>query len=409
MDGAHRADMKSGFLDKLIDRLDRLDPGSLQTQFLRLAREKGLLETVFHAVQEGILMLDAGGRIAYANRAAERLLGFAAESAVGKPIRRYLREIDWDLALRLDEEEWSRLIRREIEVSYPEHRFLAFYLVPLRGAEAGEEGAVLILRDVTRERQNEARTIESERLRAITLLAAGVAHEIGNPLNSLTIHLQLLRRELQQLPEAARAPLGELTEVSLREVERLDRIVAEFLQAVRPVKPNLEPARLEEILRETLDFLKHEIADRKVLVEVDAEPDLPPARVDRDQMRQVFFNIVRNAVQAMSDGGVLHVTLASTDRFLSLAFRDTGPGLPPDKLGRLFDPYFTTKDKGSGLGLIIVQRILRDHGGEIEIHSEPGRGTTFTLLLPREDRRIRLLRAPRRGGERPAGGKGERA
>jgi signal transduction histidine kinase len=111
----------------------------------------------------------------------------------------------------------------------------------------------------------------------------------------------------------------------------------------------------------------------------------------------------------MSDGGVLHVTLASTDRFLSLAFRDTGPGLPPDKLGRLFDPYFTTKDKGSGLGLIIVQRILRDHGGEIEIHSEPGRGTTFTLLLPREDRRIRLLRAPRRGGERPSGGKGERA
>ncbi len=123
--------MKTGFLDKLVERLDRLDPGSVQTQFLHLAREKGLLETIFQAIQEGILVLDGQGQIAYANQATQRMLGFDADSVHGQPISRYLRDVDWDLVLDFDEMEWSRLMRRELEVSYPEHRFIEFYVVPL--------------------------------------------------------------------------------------------------------------------------------------------------------------------------------------------------------------------------------------------------------------------------------------
>lgn len=385
--------MKTGFLDKLIERLDKLDPGSVQTHFLRLAQEKGLLETIFHAIHEGIIVLEKGGRISYANRAAEKLLGFSAEQAAGNPIRRYLREVDWDRILDLDAEEWSRLVSREIEISYPERRILDFYLVPLQTGGAEEKGAVLILRDVTRERESESRVIESERLQAITLLAAGVAHEIGNPLNSLMIHLQLLSRELERVPEPPRGELKELLDISRREVERLDQIIMQFLRALRPAKPVFERTSLREILDETLEFLRHEISDRDVIVEVEAADDLPMALVDRGQIKQVFFNIIRNAIQAMNRGGVLRITLASDDRFVSAAFKDSGPGISAEHLGHIFEPYFTTKHDGSGLGLMIVQRIVRDHGGEIEVHSELNAGTTFTVYLPRDERRIRLLHA----------------
>ena len=385
--------MNSGFLEKLVERLDRLDAGSLQTQFLRLAGDKGLLETIFHAIQEGLIVLDGHSRISYANRAAEKMFGFSLDAAAGQPISRFLREIDWDLLLDLDGDEWTKLVSREIEITYPQHRFVDFYIVPLAAVKPAETGAVVILRDITRDRENEAKSIESERLNALTLLAAGVAHEIGNPLNSLTIHLQLLERELRGLTEEQAAPLRELVEVSQREVTRLDQVISQFLRAVRPTTPGFEKASLGAVLHDTLEFLQHEVKDRDILVEVDQPDDLPDAMLDKNQIKQVFFNIIRNAMQAMPQGGLLKITLGSTDRFVSIAFKDTGPGIPADQLGNIFEPYFTTKSEGTGLGLMIVQRIVRDHGGELEVHSEPRVGTTFTIFLPRDARRIRLLNA----------------
>jgi len=392
--------VKSAFLDKLIERLDRLDSASLEAHFLRLARERGLLETIFNAIHEGIVVLDDHGRITYANRAAEELLGFDAENAAGDPIARYLSGIDWPLLLQLDEGEWSRVMSREIEISYPRRRFLQFYLVPLGVVDSTEGGAVLILRDVTRERERANQELESERLRAITLLSGSLAHEIGNPLNSLNIHLQLLRREIHDLPPEERQRLEDLVRVAGDEVARLDSIISQFLRAVRPAPPKLEPTDLRALLEDTIEFMKPEISNRDVIVHLDAPDDLPAASADRVQMRQAFFNIIKNAIQAMPGGGVLKVSLAPTERFVAVSFRDTGSGIDPENIGRVFEPYHTTRAGGSGLGLMIVQRVLRDHGGEIEIHSEPGRGTTVTLFVPREDRRVRLLEAPRRGRSR---------
>jgi len=387
--------VKSAFLEKLIERLDKLDSGSLQTQFLRLASEKGLLETIFHAIQEGIIVLDGRGRISYANRAAENMLGFSLSSAEGTVISRYLPDIEWSHIMNLDEQEWSRLVSREIEITYPNHRFLDFYIVPLSAVDQKEKGAVMILRDITRERHHETITIESERMNAITLLAAGVAHEIGNPLNSLTIHLQLLNRELESLSDQDRAPLTDLLAIAQGEVERLDQIITQFLRALRPSQPRLEATSLAVVLDETLAFLKQEIKDRDILVEVDTPAELPAAQIDRNQMKQAFFNIIRNAIQVMPNGGLLKISLGASDRFVFISFTDTGPGIPSGDLGAIFEPYFTTKKEGSGLGLMIVQRIIRDHGGELEVHSEPNTGTTFTLYLPRDEARIRLLKAPR--------------
>ncbi len=385
--------MKSRFIDKIINRIDHLDPGSLQSHFLRLAQEKGLMETILQVVQEGVVVLNEKGQINYANRSAEKLLGFDIEIAEGQQIERYLPGIDWKSLFIMDEHEWSRIMSRELEINYPEHRFLTFYVVPLSTADPDSVGAVLMLRDVTNERMTTAQTIETERLQAITLLAASVAHEIGNPLNSLTIHLQLLERELNELDTKTADDLKELVGVASQEVSRLDQIITQFLSALRPVPPKLASVFPKKIIEQTLLFMETELANRNIDVHINIPNDLPTILADADQLRQAFFNIIKNAMQAMTDEGRIDITAESTDRFVVLSFTDNGAGFSPENIGKIFEPYHTTKDHGSGLGLMIVQRIIRDHGGEIEIHSEPGHGATISLFLTREDQRVRMLDA----------------
>ena len=384
--------MKSGFLDKLVARLDRLDPESVQTHFLRLAREKGLMETIFQSIQEGVVVLDGRGHITYTNRAAGELIGFDPETAVGKPMNRYLREIEWDRIADLEAGEWSKLSSHQIEIRYPEPRFLIFYVVPLTAGESTEKGAVIILRDVTRDRAQEASLLESERLNAVRLLAAGVAHEIGNPLNALNIHLQLLDRELKKTDVRNRDNLLELPGIARTEVARLDLIITQFLRAIRPSKPVLSKISAITVLKDTLSLLKQEIENRDAHVELDIPSDIPSIRLDKDQIKQAFFNIIKNALQAMPEGGLLRISAAASDLFLAMSFKDNGPGISAENLGRIFDPYYTTKADGSGIGLMIVQRIIQDHGGRIDVHSEPGVGTTFTIFLPLDERRVRLLK-----------------
>jgi two-component system, sporulation sensor kinase E len=387
--------MKTGFLDKLIDRLNRLDPASLQSHFLQLAQERGLLETIFQSIQEGVVVIDGSGRLSYANRAAEHLMGFSYDSVKGRPVANYLRDIDWDRILKFDAGEWSKLITHEIEITYPEHRFVSFYVVPLAArSAAADQGAVVILRDVTHDRQHEATMIESERFNAIKLLAAGVAHEIGNPLNALNIHLQLMERELRALRGKDGESLQELVQVARNEVNRLDLIITQFLRAIRPAKPKFALSQIENLLRDVLLLMKQEIQDRNVQVELEPRGPLPRIRVDRNQMKQVFFNLIKNAIQAMAGGGLLRIGLSANDQFLILSFQDTGHGIKAEDFGHIFDPYYTTKEKGSGLGLMIVQRIIQDHGGQIKVVSVPDKGTNFTILLPLVERRVRLLKAP---------------
>ncbi len=393
--------MKNTFLDKLLHRIDRVGSDDLQNYLQQLAREKGFLETIFNTLQEGILVIDPEGRILYLNHAVEDLLGIPGEEALQQPVSRYLRGIPW--AALLAE---KQILNRDLEVSYPQRRHLNLSCVPLGEPDAeagrpsrprpnagGEGGFVLIFRDLTLAREETRETIESEKLGALTLLAAGVAHELGNPLNSLNIHLQLLERDLRRLDAFKNPDTKESWQVLQSEIARLDTIIANFLRAVRPTSPQLKLENVNALIAESVAFLKPEIDDRDMLVETDLDPSAPALLLDRDQIKQAFYNLIKNAVQAMKTGGILRIVSERDDTHLILSFIDRGTGISSDRITRLFEPYFTTKASGTGLGLLIVRRIVRDHGGEMQIESHEGRGTTVRILLPLPERRVRLLTA----------------
>ncbi len=251
----------------------------------------------------------------------------------------------------------------------------------------------MILRDITKSRRTAQHTIESERLNALTLLAAGVAHEIGNPLNSLHIHLQLMERGVQKLDDGAKAELQQSIDVARSEVNRLDSIVTQFLRAVRPSQPQLRPENVNTIVEEAVRFFTPEIQDRDIVVEQELRSDLPLLQLDRDQMKQAFYNVIKNSLEAMQRHGTLRIGTDLDDTHVFVRFVDTGSGMSAANLSRVFEPYFTTKPSGSGLGLLIVRRIVREHGGELSIESSQGKGLTLTIRLPYIDKRIRMLEA----------------
>jgi signal transduction histidine kinase len=203
--------------------------------------------------------------------------------------------------------------------------------------------------------------------------------------------MQLLERKLRRLPEAARGDLQSAVEVAKGEIQRLDSIVQQFLGAIRPTQLELRLENLNTLLRESVDFLHPEILDRDIRVDALLRTDLPLAEVDRTQIKQAFFNVIKNAIQAMLPGGVLQIETALEGPFLRITFRDTGGGISAANMSHVFEPYFTTKKNGSGLGLLIVRRIVREHGGEIDLVSHEGEGLECIIRLPQRDQRARLL------------------
>jgi two-component system, sporulation sensor kinase E len=392
------AGKKNTSLDRVLGRLDSLDSANLANLVQRLARERSLFEDVFDILQEGVLVIDADGVIDYANASAHVLIGLKADDLSGKILWRLVPGLRPSLESFLDEAAPAMpVMAREIELTYPEPRTVRLYMVPFTGEGHGAERRfAVILTDITRDKQSTEARIEDERTSSILLLAAGVAHELGNPLNSLTIHLQLIERKLKKLKAAARdretASLAESIRVCQEEVLRLDGIVTNFLEAIRPRPPDLAEINLADVVEEVLRFQERELADRGIEVEAVVSQGLPSVMADRNQLKQVLFNIIKNAMEAMRPGGVLRIKTRADDDNVYLLFGDNGSGIKQEDLVKLFQPYHTTKQGGHGLGLMIVQRIMREHGGQVGVESNPGKGTVVTLQFPQKNRRVKMLR-----------------
>ena len=378
-----------GFFNKVAEHIDKLDAEGQRAQYRLLVKELTFYESVFRSLREGVLVVDADGTTVYANEAVARLTGFDGAKARGRPVRHLLPDWDWDNLLAPSDEGkgWTRQASCEIEVTYPERRLLEIQSTP------SANGTVLLVRDVTLSRAREESAIESSRSDAVRDLAAGVAHEIGNPLNAISLNLQLLAREFRrETDETRRTRLLHDISTAQNEVKRLEGIIKGFLSALRPAKLNLVPGSLVDPLTDTLDALKAQFEDRRIQTQLSLPSALPTVLVDRAQMEQVFFNLVKNALEAMKDGGSLEIEVDADDRDVHVVIRDNGSGMDAATLAHIFEPYQTSKEHGSGLGLMLSRRIVHAHGGEIDVESKPGAGTAFTVRIPRLEKRVRRLK-----------------
>ncbi len=382
-------------IERILGRLDDLDTTNLTILVRRLERERGLFEMVFDAIDEGIVVIDDAGTVEYANRAGMRMIGLRANETGSAVLWKLVPDLARSLNF-LREDGLAPNIARDAEIFYPEHRWLRLQLsrISFRGSDGVPARFVVILRDITSERESTEEMLESERVNSIFTLAASVAHEIGNPLNSMKIHLELIRRKLKNLsaPEKSAGTLNNSVNVCLEEISRLDDILKNFLGAIRPQKPALAKTNLLEVVLDVLGVQKVELENRNIRCSMTQScKELPVVLGDESQLKQLIFNVTKNAMEAMQDGGSISIEADSDDDFVFLRVRDTGCGIDRDDISKIYEPFFTTKNNGHGLGMMIVMRIMREHGGQVGIDSTPGKGTTVTLQFPKPGARARML------------------
>jgi len=416
------ASFNSSFLDKILGRIDRLDTEGIQNVVQRLEEQRQLFETVFNVIEDGILVVNAKGRIQYCNQAARDLLSSGKEPLEQRSVHQLIPAFNWDHFVgSMSHEAAPSMVRLEYALTYPKTCFLRLYGAAIQQQNQENTGYVLVLHDVTESRKKTVEAIESERVHTLTLLASSVAHEIGNPLNALHIHLQLIGRETAKIrdmmtqqrqlgkrgrgrpPKNLEAEVGalnmeqslerleEFVSVSRGEINRLELIITQFLQAMRPTIPDRKPDHLNAIVIETIELLRPELANRGIELVEELDEQLPDPPLDRAQIKQVLVNLIKNAMQAMDKDGLLRIRTKRDADGVWLSVEDNGMGISKDRISRIFEPYFTTKRKGTGLGLMIVHRIIRDHGGRIMVEPNQPSGTIFRLWLPLFEQQEKLL------------------
>lgn len=357
---------------RLIEQLGEMNERLLASE-LEAHQAKEYLQRLLDTASDVIFIAGAEGQVSYANQAAAEL-GLNPGELAGRPLASLFADPARAAALLAD----PQRRQEELELLAPEGaRLMLASTTPL--PESGE--VLAILRDVTRRKALERQLLHAEKLASVGILAAGVAHEIGNPLSAISGYAQLLDKDDLE-PELRR----EFSRAIASEAERINRIIRELLDYSRPSSFQGRATQVNPAVEAVLDmfFTQKRLGAYRLEIVRELAPDLPPVNIDRDQLQQVVLNMVMNAAQAMEEGGVLTISTAERDGFLRIDFSDTGPGIPQENLGRVFDPFFTTKPvgQGTGLGLSICDRIISQAGGRIEVESRPGKGATFTVVLP---------------------------
>jgi len=381
---ARKEDMQHAFLMGAI--LVVLGTGALYFIFIvqsyylvdrTLAQMKTYTENVVESMADGLISVDNNKKIVTLNRRAAEFLGDEEKNLKGLKISNIF-DLDIETLLK-DKKMIIRDMEVEIKPSSGGRIPLSLSAAPLKDETGREMGLVLLLRDLREIRELQEKVRRSERLASLGRLAAGVAHEIRNPLSSIRGFAQYFMRRLKGHEEEEG-----YASIMVKEVDRLNRVITELLDFARPKEPHREPQALEEIVDYSLKLLEPEFSQKKIKIEKSFEPDLPKAEVDRDQISQAFLNLILNSLESIEGEGKIKVSLKKMGEphALAITLMDTGRGIGREDLGKVFEPFFSTKRKGSGLGLAIVHQIVEGHGGDIAVESQEGMGTTFRITLP---------------------------
>lgn len=375
--------MKRDTLDKIVNRLEHLDTEELRHLFMRLASEKGLLQDVFDALRDGLILFDSEGAPRFANKAACAIYGRSIKELLHVPFERLVGgTCTWQEVCGS-----GIAISRDLHVNYPDERHYNFLMSPV--ADGSEY--LLLIRDDTERLAAGEEDAEAEQFNLVTYMASAVAHEIGNPLNSLGLNLQLMQRKLAKLDADAREKLTPLLESALGETRRLDTLLRQFLQSVRPGRIQREAVQLNVLIARVLEVLEPEMAPRGIGIQQSLSKDLPELSADGGQLFQVLYNLIRNAFQSISGDGGIYIQTDYNDTDVRVLIGDNGSGISHEVMGTMYEPFRTTRKKGHGLGLLIVRHIVKEHGGTLSLASREGIGTTVSITLPRADRVVRLL------------------
>ena len=378
------------FLQRALEKIEKMDRTQIRQFVSDIARDNELLEMVMESMSDGVVVTDREDNILMANKSAERMLPFSTDDLIEKPLDQAIGDKEIREFLKENLHGLDRILDREFTLGNGYSRTLSLSIMPLV-RQGWITGNVIHIEDVTEKRAKEARLRRAESLAALTTLTAGVAHEIKNPLGSIGIHLELMKKEMSGKQQIETQKVMENLLIIKEEVDRLNRIVMDFLFTVRPMNAELSYDELNRVVRELLDFMKFEIAGAGITVDTDLAKANPQILMDERYMKQAVLNILKNAISAMPDGGMLRVRTVQKGNELLLKISDTGIGIPDEHMEKIFEPYFTTKDFGSGLGLTLVYKIVKEHMGDIEVNSKVGEGTSITLRFPVPQKEKRLI------------------
>lgn len=343
-----------------------------------LSRIKAFSDNLVENMPIGLAAFDGSGTLTAFNQSAEGILGRRAGEVLGKQAEEVLPGNCREIFLAVAAE--KRMTGREVDCTIAEGRVLPLEVIAttLNADDGAPLGYVVLFRDMTEVRRLRQEVNRNRRLASLGSLAAGVAHEIRNPLSSLKGFATYFRERFRESPQDR-----ETAEVMISEVDRLNRVINQLLEFARPLTMTLIPTSLPSLIRHILKTLEGQAREKGIAIETELSPEIGEIPVDADRMSQVLMNLCLNALAATEAGGTLRVTLArQDDRMVRISVADTGAGIRKEDLPRVFDPYFTTKAAGTGLGLPIVQKIVEAHDGKIILTSEPGEGTTATVILP---------------------------
>jgi len=381
------------FFRRALKKLGKLDIEKHRELLVSAVNQISLLETVSDSIDVGILVCDEKNNLVLVNKCALRLLPI--DYTEGAQIWSAIMDeqlVDCFREILVNNE---RVIDKEIDIVHKgRNRLLSINAVPLVQNKL-ITGTLIYIDDITDKRKEEFRLRRAENLASLTTLAAGVAHEIKNPLGSISIHLQLLQKSLEKKLKPELLDSAENFDryfaVLKEEIDRLNRIVVDFLFAVRPMNLELRNCDINFLLEQLVEFVRVEMEQSKILCLMELDENVPKILIDERYMKQAMLNLITNAKAAMPKGGVLTIATNYSDNEIKISVCDTGIGIKKENLEKIFEPYYTTKETGTGLGLTQVYKIIREHQGEITVDSEPKTGSDFRIILPVPQKEMRLI------------------